>query len=52
LFAAFYDPVLTTAVTWSLDLAISLLFFLALVYWKWPPWLVVALGGLVGVAFL
>jgi chromate transporter len=52
LFAAFYDPVLTTAVTWSLDLAISLLFFLALVYWKWPAWLVVAFGGLVGVAFL
>ena len=52
LFAAFYDPVLTTAVTWSLDLAIAIVFFLALVYWKWPVWLVVALGGLVGALFL
>ncbi|MGA1382750.1 MAG: chromate transporter, partial [Burkholderiaceae bacterium] len=52
LFAAFYDPVLVTAVTWSLDLAIAVLFFVALVFWRLPVWLIVAAGGLVGVLFL
>ena len=52
LFAAFYDPVLVTAVTWSLDLAIAVLFFVALVYWRWPVWLIVIAGGLVGVFYL
>ena len=52
LFAAFYDPVLVTAVTWSLDLAIAVLFFVALVFWRLPVWLIVAAGGLVGVLLL
>jgi chromate transporter len=52
LFAAFYDPVLVTAVTWSLDLAVAILFFVALVFWRLPVWLIVAAGGIVGVLLL
>jgi chromate transporter len=52
LFAAFYDPILVNAVTWSLDLAIAVLFFVFLVYWRWPVWLIVIAGGLVGIFYL
>jgi chromate transporter len=52
LFAAFYDPILLTAVTWSFDLAVAVLFFVGLVFWRLPVWLVVAAGGFVGVLLL
>jgi hypothetical protein len=33
-------------------LAIAVLFFVALVFWRLPVWLIVAAGGLVGVLLL
>jgi len=41
LLAAFYDPVLTSAVTGPADVALGLVAFLALHTWKAPPWAVV-----------
>lgn len=41
LLAALYDPVWTSAISSGADLALALLGFLALVFWRWPPWLVV-----------
>ena len=48
LLAAFWNPVVTVAVLTSLDAALALLLFALLALWKWPPWLVVALGALGG----
>jgi len=44
LLAALYAPVWTSAIFSTRDFAIALLAFLALLFWKVPPWLVV-LGG-------
>src|SRR5450830_589067 len=41
LLAAFYDPVWASAIKSSTDFSLSISAFLLLVYWKWPPWLVV-----------
>lgn len=41
LLAAFYDPVWTSAVHSAADFGLALAAFLALVFWKLPPWLVV-----------
>ncbi len=46
LLAALYSPVWTSAVHASADFALGLVAFLLLVFWKWPPWLVVVLGAL------
>ena len=46
--AALYDPVFTTAVKDGPDLALALIAFVLLTYWKAPPWLVVALAALAG----
>ncbi|MBB4266543.1 chromate efflux transporter [Roseospira visakhapatnamensis] len=48
LLAAFYDPVLTGAVTGPADVALGLAAFLALHIWKAPPWLVVLAAAGVG----
>jgi chromate transporter len=45
LLAAAYDPVWTSAVHSAADAAAVLLAFVALVYWRLPPWLVVLVGG-------
>ena len=48
LLAALYHPVWTSAVHAPQDFALALLAFMALVFWKTPPWLVVlacAAGG-------
>jgi chromate transporter len=45
LLAALYTPVWTSAITAPADFALVLVAFLALVFWKLPPWLVVVLGG-------
>jgi chromate transporter len=50
LLAALYTPVWTSAITRPADFGIGLAAFLALVFWKLPPWLVVVLGGVVAAA--
>jgi chromate transporter len=50
LLAAFYTPVWTSAIGSPIDFAIALLSFLLLAFWRWPPWLVVILGGLLSMA--
>ena len=47
LLAALYHPVWTSAILAPRDFAIAVAAFLALVIWKWPPWLVVVLGAVV-----
>nr|WP_154745218.1 chromate efflux transporter [Pseudomonas karstica] len=49
LLAALYQPLWTTGILAPMDFALMLLALLALMIWKWPPWLVVALGGAAGV---
>ena len=48
LLAALYDPVFTSAVHSSTDLATALLAFHLLEHWKTPPWLVVGLCAAAG----
>ncbi|HJV53963.1 MAG TPA: chromate efflux transporter [Noviherbaspirillum sp.] len=43
LLAAFYHPVWTSAVHTAADFCLAATAFLLLVFWKWPPWLVVVL---------
>ena len=45
LLAALYDPVWTYGVKGPLDFVFVMAAFLALVFWKLPPWLVVMSGG-------
>lgn len=47
LLAALYQPVWTNAIYAPQDFALALVAFVALMYWKLPPWLVVV-GGAVG----
>jgi chromate transporter len=46
LLAALYHPVWTSAIFAPQDFALALAAFLALSFWKWPPWLVVVLTAL------
>lgn len=48
LLAALYDPVWTSAVHQAHDFGWALLAFAALVFWKIPPWLVVAASAVIG----
>lgn len=48
LLAAFYHPVWTSAVAARADVVIALAAFALLMFWKAPPWLVVALCALAG----
>lgn len=41
LLAAFYNPVWTSAIVNSIDFSMAAIAFLALVWWRTPPWLVV-----------
>ena len=50
LLAALYTPVWTSAIMGPGDFALALVAFLALVFWRAPPWLVVVLGGLAAAA--
>jgi chromate transporter len=43
LLAAFYNPVWTGAIHSARDFALAGIAYLALTFWKWPPWLVVLL---------
>jgi chromate transporter len=48
LLAALYQPVWTSAIHAPADVALGLVDFALLAFWKWPPWLVVALSALGG----
>lgn len=48
LLAALYHPVWTSGVQTPSHAALGLAAFLLLVFWRWPPWLVVVLGALGG----
>src|SRR5262245_64896720 len=50
LLAALYRPVWTSAIHAPADVALGLIDFGLLVFWKWPPWLVVMLSALGGAA--
>ena len=50
LLAALYNPVFSSAVKHSYDMAGVVLAFVALAVWRWPPYLVVLLAALAGVA--
>ena len=52
LLAALYQPVWTSAVHTSKDLALALVLFGLLVFWKLPPWMVVGLAAVGGEWFL
>jgi chromate transporter len=45
LLAAFYHPVWTSAILGAADFSLAAAAFLLLVFWKWPPWLVVVLAA-------
>lgn len=47
LLAALYDPVWTGAIEAPRDFTLALLAFVALMFWKWQPWLVVVVGSLI-----
>jgi chromate transporter len=48
LLAALYHPVWTSAIHAPADLALGLVDFALLAFWKWPPWLVVILSAVGG----
>lgn len=48
LLAALYKPIWTSAIFEPLDFAWALVALVALMFWKMPPWLVVACCGLAG----
>ena len=47
LLAAFYNPVWTSAIGSRIDFCLAAIAFLALVWWRIPPWLIVVAAGLV-----
>jgi chromate transporter len=48
LLAALYQPVWTNAIHRPQDFALGLVALVALLSWKWPPWVVVAACGVAG----
>ncbi len=48
LLAALYDPVWTSSVRSPADFVLAMAAFLLLVFWRTPPWLVVAFAGVAG----
>ncbi|MDN3986729.1 chromate efflux transporter [Zwartia vadi] len=48
LLAALYQPVWTSAILSPQDFGLALIAFVALMFWKLPPWLVVIAGGIAG----
>lgn len=48
LLAALYNPVWTNAIFQPQDFGLSLVAFVALMFWKFPPWLVVVSSGAAG----
>lgn len=50
LLAAFYNPLWTSSINDPFDFGLAAASFLLLVFWKWPPWLVVVLAAAVAAA--
>ena len=48
LIAAFYQPIWTSSILTSLDFAFAAILFSMLVYWKFPPWVIVIIGAIGG----
>jgi chromate transporter len=48
LLAALYQPVWTSTIMGVQDFAFALIAWVALMFWKLPPWLVVVSGGIAG----
>jgi len=48
LLAALYHPVWTSAIFRPTDFGLAVFALLALMFWKWPPWLVVLAGAMAG----
>nr|WP_243735254.1 chromate transporter [Paenibacillus turpanensis] len=48
LLAALYDPIWTNTILSSVDFVLVSVLFIALVFWKLPPWIVVLLGAIGG----
>ena len=48
LLAALYQPVWTSAIRQPQDFGLALVAFVALMFWKLPPWLVVVGSGVAG----
>jgi chromate transporter len=48
LLAALYHPVWTSAILRPQDFGMAIVAFVALMYWRWPPWLVVTGSGAAG----
>ena len=49
LIAAFYDPIWTSTIQQPIDFAFVTVLYSMLVYWKFPPWLIVIIGAFVGI---
>ena len=52
LLAALYHPIWTSAVHTPIDLALAIVLFGLLAFWKLPPWMVVCLAAASGELFL
>jgi len=52
LLAALYQPIWTSAIDSAKSLALALLLFAGLQFWKIAPWILVLIGGVVGGFFL
>ncbi|WP_312310834.1 chromate efflux transporter [Atlantibacter sp.] len=48
LLAALYNPVWTSAIHRPQDFCLALVALVALMFWKWPPWIVVVCCGVAG----
>lgn len=48
LLAALYQPVWSSAIHAPRDFALALVALVALMFWKWPPWLIVLGSGVAG----
>lgn len=52
LLAALYDPIWKSSVTTTNEFVIAAGLFILLIFWKLPPWMVVAAGAITGHIFL
>lgn len=48
LLAAFYTPVWTSGITSARDFGLAMVALVLLMFWKWPPWIVVLVSGAAG----
>ena len=48
LLAALYNPVFTSSIGSASDFAVAIIAFTLLFFYKWPPWIVVAITALLG----